>query len=99
MTVANEVTGVAYQGGNIARLTAAQMDNNYDPAKGWAGFKQWLDAGRVVRKGEHGTPCLRVLVTTDKQGNEKKVAKGFRVFHFDQTEVLVPKEVEIAVAA
>jgi antirestriction protein ArdC len=92
--VKNAVTGVAYQGGNIAKLEAAEAGNNFDPGEGWAGFKQWLTAGRVVRRGEHGTACLRVLVSTDKKtGLERKTAKGFRVFHFDQTEVLVAQEV------
>lgn len=92
--IANQVTGVAYQGGNIAKLDAAEAANDYDSNMGWAGFKQWLTAGRVVRKGEHGTQCLRVIVSTDKKtGLERKIAKGFRVFHFDQTEVLVAQEV------
>lgn len=90
----NETTGKDYQGGNVTRLTAVALDRGYDLMHGWAGFQQWLSVGRVVRKGEKGTACLTVVEVdkdpkTGKGGTRKP--RGFRVFHFDQTEVLTPK--------
>jgi antirestriction protein ArdC len=80
----NAVTGADYAGGNIDRLLNAEAENGYASEGGWAGFKQWLTVGRVVRKGEHGTPCLTVI-TVDDGDKESKRPRGFRVFHFDQT--------------
>jgi antirestriction protein ArdC len=92
--VSNEVTGAAYQGGNIGRLLEATVGNGYDPEHGWAGFTQWRSIGRTVRKGEHGTPCLTVVtVDRDAEGNGgTRKPRGFRVFHFDQTDELATRE-------
>jgi len=88
----NAVTGVDYQGGNITRLLIAEGSNAYSE-RGWAGFAQWRTIGRTVRRGEHGTPCLTVVNVVDKKtGRDKRSARGFRVFHFDQTEELAPNE-------
>lgn len=94
----NETTGTPYQGRNVDRLAEAEQANGYDSAHGWAGYKQWLAIGRVVRKGEHGTPCLTVVtIGGDAEGNGgTRKPRGFRVFHFDQTtalaEVTAPAE-------
>lgn len=87
MSATNETTGAAYQGRNVLRLVMVEIEREYDGRRGWAGFKQWLDAGRVVRKGEHGTPCMTVVTVTDDKGTARK-PRGFRVFHYDQTEPL-----------
>lgn len=56
------------------------------------GFRQWLEVGRCVQKGEKAfcilSPCLK-KVEDSKTGEEKAVLFGFRgtpVFGFDQTE-------------
>ena len=86
----NATTGTAYKGGNVLRLLAAADAAGYGPG-GWAGYRQWLAAGRQVRKGEHGTSCLTVVTVADgKTGRLKTVPRGFRVFHVDQTETVGP---------
>lgn len=89
--VSNAVTGAQYQGKNIDRLLTATVQNGYNPDKGWAGFHQWRTVGRTVRKGEHGTPCMTVVtVGRDKEtgAGGTTAPRGFRVFHFDQTDEL-----------
>lgn len=82
----NATTGEQYKGGNVLRLLTAEAEAGYGPG-GWAGYRQWIAAGRQVRKGEHGTACLTVVTVPDKAGKgSKKVPRGFRVFHLDQTE-------------
>src|SRR6266699_5135443 len=86
MSARNEVTGQPYQGKNILRLKVAEAENGYPSSHGWAGFKQWLEVGRVVRKGEHGTACGTVMTSKDAEGRPtSKGYRGFRVFHYDQT--------------
>jgi|SRR5215471_1973753 len=83
----NETTRAEYQGRNVDRLVNAEILHGYDSRRGWAGYRQWLDAGRVVRKGEHGVSCLTV-VTVDRDANGHggtRKPRGFRVFHYDQT--------------
>ena len=57
----------------------------------WAGFKQWPDLGRQVKKGAKG--CKIFLVVTKKEIDEKtgkekkrKVLKARYVFNLDHTE-------------
>jgi antirestriction protein ArdC len=91
----NAVTGAYYRGKNVDRLLSAAEEAGYVGAE-WAGFKQWLSVGRVVRKGEHGTGCITVVgemrdegaATTRSTG--KRGVRGFRVFHRDQTDELAP---------
>lgn len=83
----NATTGEAYRGGNVARLLAAEIAAGYVGHE-WAGFKQWLKAGRVVRKGEHGTSCKTVIHVTNKKGKAATTCRGFTVFHRDQTDEL-----------
>jgi hypothetical protein len=88
----NRVTGELYSGKNPMRLMVAEAERGYGPG-GWAGFRQWLECGRVVRKGEHATAIGRVFVKKDKESGEITGTgfSGARVFHFDQT-VEVPTE-------
>lgn len=96
MSARNEVTGALYRGGNVGRLEGAEGDCGYDVTHGWAGYRQWLTVGRVVRKGEHGTACRTVIgdrkaredVAQDGEQTLTKTGRGvrgFRVFHYDQT--------------
>jgi antirestriction protein ArdC len=84
----NAVTGELYLGKSIDRLILAQCRQGYSGG-GWAGFHQWITAGRIVRKGEHGTHCVTVvIVEKNEHGNGKRKPKGFVVFHRDQTDEL-----------
>jgi antirestriction protein ArdC len=68
-------------------------------AKGWssgefAGFHQWKDAGRVVRKGETGVPVVMFVdkaLTKDGQQEKIKVRKTKHVFNIAQTEPIDTK--------
>src|SRR3569833_907904 len=50
----NAATGRSYSGINILILWAAVIDKAY-PAQRWLTFRQALDLGGAVRKGERGT--------------------------------------------
>ena len=64
----------------------------------WAGFKQWKEAGRKVKKGAKGCKIFMVCAKKDKneegqqikddKGEDKKskVLKSLYVFNFDHTE-------------
>lgn len=82
----NATTGQPYKGGNVIRLLEAEGEFGFNHASGWAGFHQWKDAGRVVRKGQHGTKCLRVLEFEEASGRKDTRPRVFTVFHFDQTD-------------
>jgi antirestriction protein ArdC len=82
----NAVTGDLYHGKNVIRLLAAAAANDY-PTDQWAGYGQWQTAGRQVRKGEHGTACVRVIAGTDiESGKARRGVRGFRVFNIAQTD-------------
>jgi len=58
-----------------------------------AGFKQWIKAGRVVRKGEHSIGCIMVPIRGKKEeenGEEKRPLyfKMVSVFDVSQTDEL-----------
>lgn len=68
------------------------------------GFRQWLEAGRCVKKGEKAfiilSPCMKKVVDEDT-GKEKTVLFGFRgmpVFGFGQTDGDALPEADPAVA-
>src|ERR1700750_3039101 len=71
----NVETGKHYQGGNVWSLAFSAMDASY-PTGIWGTFKQWKAKGATVKKGEHGTLCVRWVVgparetTTDENGDE-----------------------------
>lgn len=69
----NAVTGAQYGGKNVQRLLMAEAEQGWETAGGWAGFKQWLSVGRVVRKGEHGTACITVI---GRNGTESEMARS-----------------------
>jgi len=57
----------------------------------FAGFHQWKQAGRVVKKGEKGTPVEMFVdkkIETDGGTEKLKVRKVKFVFNIDQTEIL-----------
>ena len=89
----NPTTNRAYSGNNVQALETHQAMNNLESPY-YAGYKQWLEAGRVVKKGAKG--CT-ILFFPDKNikdadgkttGEKQKIAKGRSVFNIDQTEAV-----------
>jgi len=94
MRPVNVVTGKTYQGINILALWVAAEARGYN-APIWGTFKQWLEAGHPVRKGEKSVTGvfykdLRVEETDDATGetSERKVgmARAFPLFNCAQVE-------------
>jgi antirestriction protein ArdC len=87
--------GVAYQGINILLLWGAAAENGYQSNR-WMTFKQALELGGNVRKGEHGSLVVyanKITKTeTDDKGDEIERAipfmKGYTVFNVEQIENL-----------
>ncbi len=94
MRPANIATGKAYQGINILTLWVAAESRGYS-APIWGTFKQWLDAGYPVRKGEKSVlgvfyKDLSVEETNEATGetSERKIgmARAFPLFNCAQVE-------------
>jgi len=94
----NAVTGRRYSGVNVLLLWAAAFEGGY-AGQGWLTFRQALDAGGNVRKGERGTTVVfadRFTPEAEKErarqtGEDAKVVpflKRFTVFNLDQCEGL-----------
>jgi antirestriction protein ArdC len=88
----NAVTGRAYSGVNVLLLWSQAQDKGYASPR-WLTFKQALDAGGNVRKGEKG--CRVVFVSTfDKKNTETgetdrlPFLKAFTVFNVAQCDGL-----------
>lgn len=81
----NAVTGEEYQGKNALILSAVAADY---PSAEFLTFKQALAIGRCVRRGEHGTPIMKIVEKTLADGSTKKVPKGYTVFNLAQTDPL-----------
>jgi hypothetical protein len=56
----NATTKHLYSAKNY-QLLAQAMETKGWPTGEFAGFRQWLAVGRVVRKGEHGTPIMMMV--------------------------------------
>jgi len=62
----------------------------------WAGFRQWLDIGRKVKKGAKGCEIFMVCEkkieskeqTKEEEKNKRTVIKSRYVFNKDHTEAL-----------
>lgn len=58
----------------------------------WAGFKQWKEAGRKVKKGAKGCKIYMVCEkkmeekNDDQEDQKKKVLKALYVFNYEHTE-------------
>lgn len=53
----NPVGGYRYRGINILTLWCAQQSKGFQSSQ-WASYRQWLAAGRQVRRGEIGSPTV-----------------------------------------
>ncbi|MGY4398814.1 antirestriction protein ArdC [Sphingomonas sp. UYAg733] len=96
----NALTARHYSGVNVLILWGAVIDHSF-PSQGWLTFKQAIDAGGAVRKGERGTTVVyadRFIPEAEKAravetGNDAKTIaflKRFTVFNVAQCEGLRP---------
>jgi len=90
----NYTTGQFYTGGNIFALAASALDADYSDHR-WATYKQWQTVGTEeapvnVRKGEHGTTCVRWVPVDRKKGDPDSgkhlVPVGFTLFNVAQVD-------------
>ena len=87
----NPTTGMAYSTKNTATLLGAGFE---DPR--WAGFRQWSNAGRKIKKGSKATKIIKVITVKGKDGAPKKGKDGkpttrirsIALFNFAQTEAM-----------
>jgi len=88
----NAVTKDPYTRSNQMLLQIAHAEGGYLSDE-WLTFRQALEIGRVVRKGQHGVRLGRRVEVADKAtGDLKHAMKGFVVFNIEQTDALPPKE-------
>ncbi|WP_343517812.1 zincin-like metallopeptidase domain-containing protein [Sphingomonas sp.] len=96
----NALTGRSYSGINVLILWSAVIERGF-PSQGWLTFRQALEAGGNVRKGERGTTVVyadRFTPEAERQraretGEEAKAIpflKRFTVFNVAQCEGLRP---------
>jgi antirestriction protein ArdC len=102
----NAATGRHYTGGNVLALWAQGMVRGFS-SSGWVTFKQALEAGCVVRKGEKGATVFFMSKAIKKQahgadGQREKddepssyfFARSFTVFNVEQLDGLDEGAVE-----
>lgn len=87
--------GVPYRGINIMLLWGEAMDKGYSSSR-WMTYKQALELGAHIRKGEHGSLVVYADRFTKKEENESgeeierqiPFMKGYTVFNAEQIEGL-----------
>jgi len=89
----NVTTMNPYKGMNVLQLWAAAARFAF-PSPEWATYKQWLTLDAQVRKGEHGTHCLKWNSVTDKKDptRSRLVPSSFVVFNAAQVDGYAPAE-------
>ncbi len=88
----NAVTGRAYNGVNVPLLWMTAQERGYSAPR-WLTFKQAIDAGGNVRRGEKGTTVVFVSAiekVNEETGRAERVPflKAFTVFNVAQCENL-----------
>jgi antirestriction protein ArdC len=86
----NAVTHRAYSGVNVILLWMTAEERSY-PTQDWLTFKQALDAGGNVRKGEKGTTVIFVSsIEREEDGKIRRIPflKAFTVFNVAQCDGL-----------
>jgi len=87
----NPTTKKLYQGGNIISLAVEDKESDK-----WAGYGQWHNTGRQVKRGEEHTKIIRMVKVKTKELNEDGEPKTFntikvvRVFNETQLDDYVP---------
>lgn len=106
----NARTANEYSGGNIETLLSAMDEKGYSDLR-WGGFNQWLEVGRVVRKGEKSTGIMFVgdvnekdadgAVKTRENGEAKKskFVRTVPVFNFEQTDEISAEDAQKILSA
>lgn len=89
----NPVSNHEYAPYNTQALASAAEGNGWRSPE-FAGFHQWIKAGRVVKKGEKGTPVVFFVEKKVKDGDPVKVRKVKFVFNIEQTEELQREDAE-----
>jgi antirestriction protein ArdC len=88
--------GIPYQGINVILLWASAIDQGFNSAT-WMTFKQALELGACVRKGEHGSmvvyaDAIQKTQQDDKTGEDVEVSipfmKSYTVFNVEQIDGL-----------
>jgi antirestriction protein ArdC len=95
----NFATHHTYRGANVLNLWMTHSALGYETAE-WITFKQAIDLGACVRKGEHGTPVFFVsaLEREDKNAKgelvERRIPfwKSFTVFNVAQVDGLPARD-------
>ncbi len=76
----NALTRNEYTGGNRCLLLGT-----FYPEQEWATYKQWLELGYQVQKGQKGTKLTRMMVIKSKDGGkDKTVPRYYTVFNVEQ---------------
>src|ERR1700730_10105669 len=85
----NAATHHHYTGNNVLMLWSARDEHGY-PSPQWMTFKQAIDKGAYVRKGEKGTPVIFAKKLTFNEGDEDErqifMHRSFTVFNVAQIE-------------
>jgi antirestriction protein ArdC len=85
----NAVTNAIYSTANQAHLEEHKEAFELS-ANEWAGFKQWNELGRKVRKGAKGCKifmvCEKKVEAANGEETKKQVVKGLYVFNKEHTE-------------
>ncbi|WP_171182074.1 ArdC family protein [Ruegeria sp. HKCCD8929] len=94
LTLPRRVTGAQYRGINVLMLWIAAMNHGFS-ASSWMTYKQSLDLGGQVRRGEKSTTVIKYGEIRKDDGNgvdgEPSViryARAYRVFNCDQIDGL-----------
>lgn len=90
----NPTTAAPYCGKNLGTLLEAAIEAGRECGE-WAGFHQWADAGRMVRKGETATRIVQVRTKKGEAADgsdDSRYVKHVAVFHIGQTDELSDDE-------
>jgi len=95
----NAVSRKAYRGVNVLLLWATAQEKGYKSGT-WATYKQWLEMGAQVRKGEKSTNVVfwkffeseKEIDPETLKGKRIPMARDYWVFNAEQVDGFTPKE-------
>ena len=83
----NPTTGKGYSANNEALLEEAALESGYESNE-VAGYTQWKDAGRQVKKGEKCTYIKYMVEFTNKKTGKKELKpRSLKLFFIEQTDL------------